>query len=93
VALAHAYTAIGKKAEAQMILRDLEHKLRGTSASPYTMATIYAGLGQNDKAFDFLERAYSAKSLDVTSLKSGLVLDSLHRDPRFQNLLGRIGLN
>ena len=93
VALAHAYTAIGKKAEAEMILRDLERKLQGTSASPYTMATIYAGLGQNDKAFDFLERAYSAKSLDVTSLKSGLVLDSLHRDPRFQNLLGRIGLN
>jgi TolB-like protein/DNA-binding winged helix-turn-helix (wHTH) protein/Tfp pilus assembly protein PilF len=93
VALAHAYTAIGKKAEAEMILRDLERKLQGTSASPYTMATIYAGLGQNDKAFDFLERAYSAKSLDITSLKSGLVLDSLHRDPRFQNLLGRIGLN
>jgi len=93
VALAHAYAAIGKKAEAEMILRDLERKLRGTSASPYTMATIYAGLGQNDKAFDFLERAYSAKSLDMSSIKSGLVLDSLHRDPRFQNLLGRIGLN
>jgi len=93
VALAHAYTAIGKKAEAEMILRDLERKLQGTSASPYTMATIYAGLGENDKAFDFLERAYSAKSLDIASLKSGLVLDSLHRDPRFQNLLGRIGLN
>jgi TolB-like protein/DNA-binding winged helix-turn-helix (wHTH) protein/Tfp pilus assembly protein PilF len=93
VALAHAYAAIGKKAEAEMILRDLERKLRGTSASPYTMATIYAGLGQNDKAFDFLERAYSAKSLDMSSIKSGLVLDSLHRDPRFQHLLGRIGLN
>ena len=93
VALAHAYTAIGKKAEAEMILRDLERKLQGTSASPYTMATIYAGLGQNDKAFDFLGRAYSAKSLDIASLKSGLVLDSLHRDPRFQNLLSRIGLN
>jgi TolB-like protein/DNA-binding winged helix-turn-helix (wHTH) protein/Tfp pilus assembly protein PilF len=93
VALAHAYTTIGKKAEAEMILRDLERKLHGTSASPYTMATIYAGLGQNDKAFDFLERAYSAKSLDLASLKSGLVLDSLHGDPRFQNLLSRIGLN
>ena len=93
VALAHAYSAIGKKTEAQKILRDLERKLQGTSASPYTMATIYAGLGQNDEAFDFLERAYSAKSLDITSLKSVLVLNSLHRDPRFQSLLGRIGLN
>jgi TolB-like protein/DNA-binding winged helix-turn-helix (wHTH) protein/Tfp pilus assembly protein PilF len=93
VALAHAYSAIGKKAEAEKILRDLERKLGGTSASSYSMATIYAGLGQNDKAFDFLERAYSAKSLDMSSIKSGLVLDSLHRDPRFQKLLGRIGLN
>src|ERR1700756_1397078 len=93
VALAHAYSAIGKKAEAEMILRDLERKLQETSASPYTMATIWAGLGQNDKAFDFLERAYSEKSLDISSLKSGLALDSLRPDPRFQNLLGRIGLN
>jgi TolB-like protein/DNA-binding winged helix-turn-helix (wHTH) protein/Tfp pilus assembly protein PilF len=93
VALAHAYSVIGKKAEAEIILRGLERKLQGTSASPYTMATIYAGLGQNDKAFDFLEKAYSAKSLDLTSLKSGLVLDSLHHDPRFHNLLRRIGLN
>ena len=94
VALAHAYSAIGKKAEAQKILRDLERKAKQNSASPYTLATIYAGLGETDKAFAFLEEAYLKKSLDVpSSLKSDLVLDSLHRDPRFQNLLGRIGLN
>ena len=94
VALAHAYSSAGKKAEAEKILRDLQRKSKQISASPYTMATIYAGLGDNDKAFDFLEKAYSEKSLDFSSsLKSDLALDSLHRDPRFQNLLGRIGLN
>ena len=94
VALAHAYTAIGKKAEAEMILRNLERKLQGTSASPYTMATIYAGLGETDKAFAFLEDAYSKKSLGVPSwLRSDMALDSLRPDPRLQNLLGRIGLN
>jgi hypothetical protein len=94
VALAHAYSAVGEKAEAEKILRDLERKSKQTSASPYTMATIYAGIGENDKAFEFLEKAYSEKSFDISSsLKSDLVLDSLHRDPRFQNLLGRIGLN
>ena len=93
VALAHAYSAIGKKAEAEKILRDLEHKAKETSASPYTMATIYAGLGENDKAFEFLEKAYSEKSLDITlSLQSDLLLDSLRSDPRFQSLLRRIGL-
>ena len=69
VALAHAYSAVGKKAEAEKILRDLERKLKATSASPYTMATIYAALGENDKAFEFLEKAYSEKSFDLFPAK------------------------
>ena len=94
VALAHAYAATGKKAEAEKTLRDLERKATKSSASPYTMATIYAGLGENEKAFEFLEKAYSEKSLNLPwSLKSDLLLDSLRSDPRFQNLLRRIGLN
>jgi hypothetical protein len=91
--LAHAYSALGKKAEAEKISRDLERKARATSASPYTMATIYAGLGENDKAFDLLDKSYSEKSLDFAiPLQSDLLLDSLYPDPRFQSLLRRIGL-
>ena len=94
VALAHAYSAVGQKVEAEKILRDLERKLRGTADSPYTMARIYAGLGERDKAFEFLERAYLEKSLEMSeSLKSDLLLDSLRSDPRFQSLVRRIGLN
>jgi len=93
VALAHAYSAAGKKAEAEKILRDLERKAKHTAASPYTMATIYAGLGENDKAFEFLEKAYSEKSLDIpSSLKADFLLDSLRPDPRFQTILRRLGL-
>jgi len=91
VALARADSALGKKAEAQKILRDLEH--RETSASPYTMATVYALLGENDKALEFLEKACSGKSLDITLfLQTDFALDSLRSDPRFQSLLRRIGL-
>jgi TolB-like protein/DNA-binding winged helix-turn-helix (wHTH) protein/Tfp pilus assembly protein PilF len=94
VALAHADLAIGKKAEAEKILRDLERKSKKTSASPHTMATIYAGLGENDKAFEFLEKGYSEKSLDISSsLKSDFLLDSLRPDPRFKSLLRRMNLN
>jgi TolB-like protein/DNA-binding winged helix-turn-helix (wHTH) protein len=93
VALAHAYSAAGRKAEAHKILRDLQRKSEGTSVPPYTMATIYAGLGENDKAFEFLEKACSEKSLDITLfLQTDFALDSLRSDPRFQNLLRRIGL-
>jgi len=93
VALAHAYSAAGKKAEANHMLRELERKAKETSVSPYTMATIYAGLGENDKAFQFLEKAYTEKSLDMAvSLRSDPLLDSLRPDPRFQSLLRRAGL-
>jgi len=94
VSLAHAFRATGKKAEAEKTLRDLERKATNSSASPYTMATVYAGLGENDKAFQFLEKAYSEKSLNLSlSLKSDQLLDSLRSDPRFQDLLRRVGLN
>ncbi|HEY6384819.1 MAG TPA: tetratricopeptide repeat protein [Candidatus Acidoferrum sp.] len=93
VALAHAYSAFGKKAEAQNILHGLESKEKRISASPYTMATIYAGLGENDKAFEFLEKAYSEKSLDFPlPPQSDPRMDRLHADPRFQTLVRRLPL-
>ena len=93
VALAHAYSTAGKKAEALKILRDLELKSKQTSTSPLVLATIYAGLGETDKAFVFLERAYSEKSLDLAAfIRSDLALDGLRSDPRFRELLQRIGL-
>src|ERR1700733_6914375 len=94
VALAHAFAATGKKAEAEKTLRDLERKATKSPAAPYTRATIYAGLGENEKAFEFLEKAYSEKYLDLPwSLKSDPLLDSLRSDRRFQDLLRRVGLN
>jgi TolB-like protein/DNA-binding winged helix-turn-helix (wHTH) protein/Tfp pilus assembly protein PilF len=93
VALAHVYSAAGRKAEANKILRDLQRMSKQTLVRSYTMATIYAGLGENDKAFELLEKACSEKSLDISfSLKSDLLLDDLRADPRFQSMLRRIGL-
>jgi hypothetical protein len=57
------------------------------------MATIYAGLGETDKAFAFLEESYAQKSMSLPAwLESDLTLDVLRSDPRFQNLLNRMGL-
>jgi len=91
--LAHAYAAIGNRAEAQRILRHVEEKSKSGKASPYLAATIYAGLAQNDKAMELIEKAYREKSLDIAwTLKSDLRTDNLRSDPRFQNLLSRVGL-
>jgi hypothetical protein len=56
------------------------------------IATIYAGLGKKDKAFEFLERAYQERSLDISwHIKADLRIDNLRSDPRFQELVRRVG--
>ena len=92
VALANAYVALGRKAEAEKILRDLERNPKA-AASPYTMGTIYAGLGKNDQALQSLAKASAEKSFPVDWLNSDLALDSLRSDPRFQGLLRHLGVN
>lgn len=91
VALAHVWTALGRKSQAEKILRNLQLSSMAAS-SPYTMATIYAGLGEKDKAINSLEKALTEKSFDIEWLTSDLPLDSLHSDPRFQNLVRQYGL-
>jgi hypothetical protein len=83
----------GKKAEAEKILHDFERKSKSAHVSPYLMATMYASLGDKDGAFQFLEKAYQERSLGLTEdLKADLRIDNLRSDPRFQNLLARVGL-
>jgi TolB-like protein/DNA-binding winged helix-turn-helix (wHTH) protein/Flp pilus assembly protein TadD len=92
--LAHAYGVIGRKAEAEKILRDLERKSKRTYVSPYIIATIYAGLGEQDRAFEFLDRAYQGRSLEMSwHIKADLRIDNLRSDSRFLSLLRRIGLS
>ncbi|MGB0122080.1 MAG: winged helix-turn-helix domain-containing protein [Silvibacterium sp.] len=92
-ALAHVYAVTGKTSEAKKILSDLLSLSKISYVSPYMVATIYAGLGDKDQAFAFLEKAYQEKSPDISwSFKSDLRLDNLRSDPRFQSLLQRIQL-
>jgi tetratricopeptide (TPR) repeat protein len=90
-ALAHAYAVTGKTSEAKIILNDMLSRSKTSYVSPYMIATIYAGLGDKDQAFAFLEKAYQEKSPDISwSFKSDLRLDNLRSDPRFHSLQQRI---
>jgi TolB-like protein/DNA-binding winged helix-turn-helix (wHTH) protein len=92
-ALAHAFAVTGRKAEAEKILHDFERKSKSAQVSPYLMATMFASLGDKDRAFEFLEKAYQERSLGLTEdLKADLRIDNLRSDPRFQTLVQRIGL-
>lgn len=91
--LAHAYAEMGKRAEAEKILHDLQTKAKTAYVSPYAIATIYAGLGDKERALEYLEQAYRERALDISwSLKSDLRLDPLRSDSRFHDLLRRVGL-
>jgi TolB-like protein/DNA-binding winged helix-turn-helix (wHTH) protein len=93
VALAHAYAGIGRKAETWKMLQDLQKESTKVFVSPYLIATLYATLGDKDTAFKFLDQAYREKSLEMSwHLKADLRIDNLRSDPRYQNLLRRVGL-
>jgi len=90
--LAYAYAAVGRRADAEKILRDLVEQSKNSYVSPYMIATIHAGLGDREKAFEFLDKAYEERSMDlVWHLKSDPRIESLRSDPRFHALWRRIG--
>ena len=90
-ALAHAYATTGRKAEAQKILHKWLRQSETSYVSPYMIATVYAGLGGKDKAFEYLEKAYQERSPDLTYfLRADLRVDSLRSDPRFHDLMRRM---
>jgi TolB-like protein/DNA-binding winged helix-turn-helix (wHTH) protein/tetratricopeptide (TPR) repeat protein len=90
-ALAHANATTGRKAEALKILREWQRQSETSYVSPYMIATVHAGLGDKDKAFEFLEKAYQERSPDLPYfLRADLRMDSLRSDPRFQDLMHRM---
>lgn len=87
--LARAYSAWGKRVEATKIVQELEKDHPTTS---YLMAHAYAALGEKEQAFSFLEKAFDERHLQLVSLKTDPALDGLRTDPRFEDLLLRMGL-
>jgi serine/threonine-protein kinase len=93
--LGYAYGRAGKSAEARKLLSELEELSRRRYVSWLDFEAIYAGLGEKDQAFAFLEKAYEQRDY---RLVTGLVYmkvtvpDPWRSDPRFQDLLRRVGL-
>ncbi len=73
-------------------IEDLEARARNGSFSPYELATIYASAGRRDDAIRSLETACERRDSSVLELKVDPALDSLRIDPRFEDLLRRVGL-
>ena len=82
----------GKKEEAQKVIEHLRELSVHQYVPPYNIAVIYVGLGKKDEAFVWLDRAYQERSYLLTYLTVDERLDKLHSDPRFDQLVRRVGL-
>jgi Flp pilus assembly protein TadD len=91
--LGHAYAVSGNKAEAQKILDHLKQLGAHGFVAPYSLAIIYAGLGDKDQVFAKLDQAYQQRSYFLAVyLPTDSRLDGLKTDPRLVALKRRIGL-
>jgi tetratricopeptide (TPR) repeat protein len=88
--LARAYVASGKRNAAIRLLSGLQKRSNPTYSYGSEIATIYASLGEKDQAMNWLEKAYEERFNPGVLLRPGF--DPLRSDPRFEDLVHRIGL-
>ncbi|HXA65303.1 MAG TPA: protein kinase [Bryobacteraceae bacterium] len=92
-ALGHAYAVAHQEGEAKKILDQLKERSQQTYVQPSLIAVIHVGLGDKNQAFDWLQKAFEDRSAGLLYLKVDPAFDSVRSDPRFIDLLHRVGLN
>ncbi|HXA78439.1 MAG TPA: protein kinase, partial [Candidatus Acidoferrales bacterium] len=91
-ALAHTYGKAGRAKEALKMLDDLAELARHKYVAPHFFAGIHIGLGENDRAIDYLEKSWEEHCHWLIYLHLDPSMDDLRNTPRFQGLVTRIGL-
>jgi tetratricopeptide (TPR) repeat protein len=92
-ALGHVFAVSGQSEKAQQLLGNLKKLSNQRYVSSADIAMIYVGLRDNDQAFAWLQKAYLERSWYLVLLRVDPRLDGLRSDPRFQDLVGRVGLH
>jgi serine/threonine protein kinase/tetratricopeptide (TPR) repeat protein len=87
------YGMCGQKRKAEHVIQRLKEGSTRKYICSYDIALVYAGLGDKDQAFHWLERAFDERFVLLFLLKAEPLFDSLRSDPRFQDLVRRIGLS
>lgn len=90
--LGYAYALLGKRREAMRIIRDLSERSNRSYVSPSLTASIYIGIGETDQSFEWLDKAYNGRDFFLVFLRVDPMFDTLRSDPRFADLVHRVGL-
>lgn len=91
ILIGYAYAVSGRRSEALAIADQLKQLSKQRYFSPYRLAVIYAGLRDDEQLFEWLERAYQVQDANLIWLKVDPALDGTRSDPRFKELLERVG--
>jgi TolB-like protein/Tfp pilus assembly protein PilF len=91
--LCHVYAASGQRDEALKTLNQLTEIARQRYVSAYAWAIVYAGLGNKDEAFDWLEKGYQERAAVMVRLNIEPYFDILRSDARFADLVRRVGVS
>jgi eukaryotic-like serine/threonine-protein kinase len=91
--LGYVHGRAGRAAEARQVLDELDQLRTRRYVSPMLPAIVWIGLGEADRAFDWLERAYAERVQMLTELAAEPAFDPLRPAPRFVDLLRRVGLS
>lgn len=84
--LGYVYAVAGREAEARKVLAELHKRAESSYVSPYNFAMLYNGLGNTDKALDYLQKARTERDLLISVLLVDPRFDNLHGHARFQEL-------
>jgi pentatricopeptide repeat protein len=91
--LVRAYAHAGRRTDALRLLDELKRRQHAGYVPTAAFVNAYLGLGDNEQAFAWLERAYQEKAEILQYLKVHPFFDPLRGDPRFANLIHRVGLD
>ncbi len=92
LSLAWVYAVAGRRAEPEKIVEDFKKLSSREYIDPYAIAEVYAGLGDKNRTFEWLEKGYQVHSISMVWLRADPFWDNMRSDPRFQDLLRRVGL-
>ncbi|HEY0319576.1 MAG TPA: protein kinase [Pyrinomonadaceae bacterium] len=91
--LGYTYAISGRESKAREVIRELQELSKQKYVSPYRFAVIYTGLGDKDRAFEWLNKAYDDLDLLLIHVNVSPFFDLLRQDARFTELIRRLGLS
>jgi adenylate cyclase len=91
--IARVYAVSGETERTRALIDGLAEKSRKGLITPYIVAKVYSALGESDRTFEWLERAYIDRSPYLAMVKIDPELDNVREDPRFKTLIRKMGLD